>query len=91
MMANASKKHVGAGAKGKGDGSGAMHITPDGVLGENDVLSNRDKSLHTQDRGQDSKWVQTEQRNDHAGNRLVTASADDVDRGSASGPPTPGR
>jgi hypothetical protein len=66
-MANASKKHVGAGAKGKGDGSGAMTESAD--LPENMILSNRDKSLHSNDRGQDTKWVQTEQRHDHQGNQ----------------------
>jgi len=29
------------------------------------VLSNRDKKQHSDDRGQDSKWVQTEQQRDH--------------------------
>jgi hypothetical protein len=33
----------------------------DDLVGENDVLSNRDKAQHSGDRGQDSKWVQTEQ------------------------------
>jgi hypothetical protein len=62
-MAKASKKHVRAGALKKGDGSGAMTNAP--ALPENMVLSNRDKKQHSQDRGQDSKWVQTEQLRDH--------------------------
>ena len=33
------------------------------------VLSNRDKSQHSEQRGLDSKNVQTEQYQDHAGNR----------------------
>ena len=33
------------------------------------VLSNRDKAQHTQERGLDSKHVETEQRQDHAMNR----------------------
>jgi hypothetical protein len=65
-MANASKKHIGAGAHGKGSGTGAMTETDPSLIGENMVLSNRDKAAHSDERGQDSKWVQTEQRKDHA-------------------------
>jgi hypothetical protein len=62
-MAHASKKHVGPGAKGKGHGTGAMaEAAP---VPENKVLSNRDKSQHSSDRGQDGKWIQTEQMHDH--------------------------
>jgi hypothetical protein len=70
-MANASKNHLGAAAlvRGKGSGTGAMTELPEGILEENMVLSNRDKSLHSQERGLDSKAVQTEQYQDHAGNR----------------------
>ncbi|MGA0597399.1 hypothetical protein [Enterovirga sp. CN4-39] len=69
-MANASKTHMGPGTQGKGSGTGAMTDLPDGVLEENMVLSNRDKKLHSEERGFDSKAVQTEQYHDHAGNRL---------------------
>jgi hypothetical protein len=62
-MANASKKHMGAGAKGKGDGTGAMVETA--AVPENKILSNRDKAQHPSDRGQDGKWVQSEQMHDH--------------------------
>ena len=62
-MANASKKHMGPGAQGKGDGTGSLTNEP--AVPENMVLSNRDKKQHSDDRGQDSKWVQTEQRRDH--------------------------
>jgi hypothetical protein len=31
---------------------------------ENKVLSNRDKAQHSDERGQDAKWVQAEQRHD---------------------------
>jgi hypothetical protein len=62
IMAQASKKHVGAGAQGKGDGSGGMSGNAD--VPENTVLSNRDKEQHTKSRGQDSKWTQAEQRHD---------------------------
>src|SRR3954468_7900570 len=43
-MANASKKHMGSGMQGKGDGTGALTELPEGILEENMVLSNRDKS-----------------------------------------------
>ena len=31
--------------------------------------SHRDKARHTAERGQDSKWVETEQLQDHEGNK----------------------
>jgi hypothetical protein len=68
-MANASKKHMGAGAQGKHSGTGAMVELPEGILEENMVLSNRDKSRHPDGRGLDGKMVQTEQYQDHVGNR----------------------
>lgn len=74
-MANASKKHMGPGAQGKGDGSGAMTDVPKDKIPENMVLSNHDKKLHSAERGLDSKAVQNEQLQDQAGNRL----ADDAD------------
>lgn len=40
------------------------------MVEENMALSNRDKSRHPKARGLDSKDVQTEQLQDHAGNRL---------------------
>jgi hypothetical protein len=67
-MANADGKHHGKGVKGKGDGTGAMTDIP-ADLPDNMVLSNRDKKQHTDERGLDSKHVQTEQRQDHAANR----------------------
>src|SRR5207244_3145624 len=70
-MANASKHKVGPGAQGKRDGSGAMTDLPEGILPDNMVLSNRDKSRHTDQRGLDSKTVQTEQYQGHAANRQV--------------------
>jgi hypothetical protein len=39
------------------------------LVGENEVLSNRDKATESGDRGQDGKWVQTEQLEDHATNK----------------------
>jgi hypothetical protein len=68
-MANASKHHIGPAAKGKRDGSGAMTELPEGVLEENMVLSNRDKSRHSDERGLDGKTIQTEQFQDHVGAR----------------------
>jgi len=35
----------------------------------NRILSNRDKSQHSRERGQDSKWLETEELRDHAANR----------------------
>ncbi len=67
-MASASGKHFGKGVKGKGDGTGGMTDIPDD-LPENEVLSNRDKKQHTEERGLDSKHVETEQRQDHDANR----------------------
>ena len=60
---------MGPGTQGKGDGTGAMSELPEGVLEENMVLSNRDKSRHSDERGLDSRTVQTEQYHDHAANR----------------------
>ncbi|MEE7506328.1 hypothetical protein ACLBXO_16175 [Methylobacterium sp. C33D] len=84
-MANASRHKVGPGAQGKGTGSGAMSELPEGVLTENMVLSNRDKSRHSDERGLDSKNVQTEQYQDHAGNRQVAAGIDADADGNTSG------
>jgi hypothetical protein len=63
-------KHMGVGAKGKGDGTGAMTTGDRSKIRPNMVLSNRDKSRHSGERGQDSKFIQTEQMQDHQANRL---------------------
>jgi hypothetical protein len=68
-MANADRHHMGPASRGKGSGTGAMTELPEGVLEENMVLSNRDKSLHSDARGLDSRTVQTEQYRDHSANR----------------------
>ena len=69
-MSRGSKKQTGAGAHGKGAGVGAnTDITKD-KIGENMVLSNRDKSRHSDQRGMDSKQIQSEQLQDHASNRF---------------------
>ena len=61
-MAKANKKHIGAGAQGKGDGSGGL--SGDANIPENTVLSNRDKTVLSHDRGQDGKLIQSEQLHD---------------------------
>ncbi len=68
-MTNAGGKHLGPGTKGKGAGRGALTDLRDHSIGENMALSNRDNSKHSRDRGQDSKWIETEQLQDHAANR----------------------
>ena len=69
-MVAAGKKHVGPGAQGKGALAGTETEIPKDKIQENMVLSNRDKSQHPRDRGLDSKAVQTDQLQDHSGNRL---------------------
>ncbi|MCO6051951.1 hypothetical protein NGM99_19365 [Mesorhizobium sp. RP14(2022)] len=64
------KKHMGLGAQGKGDGSGAMSTMPENLVGENDILSNRDKAQHTKERGLDGNDIRNEQHQDHPANRL---------------------
>lgn len=69
-MPNSGKKHFGKGVKGKGTGTGAMTDIRKDMIGENMVLSNRDKAQHSRERGNDGKQVQTEQYQSHAANRL---------------------
>jgi hypothetical protein len=69
-VANGDKKHFGKGTHGKGSGSGAMTNLDDNTVGENGVLSNRDKKQHSKERGQDGNAVKTDQRQDHSANRL---------------------
>ena len=68
-MAKADRKHYGAGAQGKGDGTGAMTNLDDGKVRKNDILSNRDKAQHSDERGLDSRHVATEEFKDGPGNR----------------------
>ncbi len=71
-MAHASGKKFGPGQQdqGKGDGTGGM--APDDVdpLPDNEILSNRDTSRHSDQRGHDGGHVQNqnwhEQVSDHA-------------------------
>jgi hypothetical protein len=69
-MSKGGKKHFGPGAQGKRAGTGALTDIPKDKIGDNMVLSNRDKSQHTDQRGMDSKHIQSEQLQDHAANRL---------------------
>ena len=46
-MANSGKKHMRSGTQGKGTGTGANTEVATGDIGENDVLSNRDKAQHS--------------------------------------------
>ncbi len=69
-MSGGDKKHFGRGHQGKGDGTGAMTEIDKDKVGDNEVLSNRDKAQHNQQRGLDGKHVQTEQYHDHVDNRL---------------------
>lgn len=69
-MANASRKHMGVGSQGKGDGSGALAPERDDLIGENVILSNHDKAQHSQERGLDSKAIQADQQQDNPGAKL---------------------
>ena len=66
-MAQAGRTR-GPGTQGKGDGSGAMSTRPQ-ELPDNKVLSNRDKAQHNRERGQDGKWIDSEQRYETDHNR----------------------
>lgn len=68
-MAHGDKKHFGKGSQGKGTGSGAMSELDKDAVGENEVLSNRDKKQHSKERGQDGNAIKTEQGQDHAADR----------------------
>ncbi|WP_136684237.1 hypothetical protein [Falsirhodobacter xinxiangensis] len=69
-MADANHKKFGATHQGKGDGSGAMAIIEPEDVEDGAVLSNRDKSQDGKARGQDGKANMTQQRQDHAANRV---------------------
>ena len=58
-MANASNKHMGPGAQGKGDGSGANTELQRDMVRESDIFSNRHKSRHSEERGLDGKQCQS--------------------------------
>ena len=66
-----SKTHFRSGMHGKGDGTGALTEVPKEKIGDNMVLSNRDKAQHSDIRGMDGKAIQTDQYQDHSANRLA--------------------
>ena len=66
-----SKTHFRSGMHGKGDGTGGMTEIPKEMIGDNMVLSNRDKAQHSDIRGLDGKFIQTEQYQDHSANGLT--------------------
>jgi hypothetical protein len=68
-MAHADKKHFGRGAQGKSSGAGAMSEIDRDRVGENAVMSNRDKAQHTRERGFDSKAAQIDQLDDNPANK----------------------
>ena len=70
-MPSGGKTHIGSGAHGKGAGSGALTDLPKDKIGDNMILSNRDKAQHSDIRGLDGKFIQTEQYQDHSANRLT--------------------
>jgi len=71
IMAHTDKKHFGRGAQSKGTGSGATTDIDKDKIGDHTVLSNRDKSRHTRERGLDGAEIKSEQYQDHSGNRLT--------------------
>ena len=68
-MAQADRKHFGKGTAGKGSGAGARTELGEDLVGENQILSNRDKKQHSKERGQDSNAIKTEQEQAHSANR----------------------
>lgn len=82
-MANASSKKFGAGQQdqGKGDGSGGMAPAEVETVQTTEILSNRDTSRHSDQRGLDSRHVQNEQGQEHVANHVPGAGeAGTVDR-----------
>lgn len=82
-MANASSKKYGPGQQdqGKGDGTGGMApLEPDAPL-PTEVLSNRDTSRHSEQRGLDSGYIQNEQLDPNVDNHAPgRGEPGDVDR-----------
>jgi hypothetical protein len=75
-MSNRGKKYFGSATHGKRAGTGALTDLPKNKIGDNMILSNRDKSQHTDQRGMDGKHIQSEQLQDHAANRLDDDAAE---------------
>ena len=68
-MANASHRKLGEGLHQKGTGTGAMTEVLGDKIGENEVLSNRDKSRRSDSRGLDGREIQNEQLQDQVHNQ----------------------
>ena len=81
-MANAGKKFgPGQQDQGKGDGSGGMGPADPEITPRTEILSNRDTSRHSDQRGLDSRHVQTEQGHDSVASHAPgEGEAGDVDR-----------
>lgn len=76
-MPNGGKTRIGSGTHGKRAGNGALTDIPKDKIGDNMILSNRDKAQHSDIRGLDGKFIQTEQYQDHSANRLVEGEDED--------------
>ena len=68
-MAHANHKKLGEGVHQKGSGAGAMTEVPGSKIGENEVLSNRDKSRRPDAQGLDGREIQNEQLQDQVHNQ----------------------
>ena len=70
MRANAGKKFgLGQQDQGKGDSTGGKSPADLDTLPRTEILSNRDTSRHSADRGLDSRHVQNEQLQEHSDNQ----------------------
>jgi hypothetical protein len=69
IMANANHKKLGEGIHHKGAGTGAMTEVPGNKIGDNEVLSNRDKSRRPDSQGLDGREIQNEQLQDQVHNQ----------------------
>lgn len=78
-MAHASRKHIGPGSQGKGDGTGALTDIDPEEIPANMILSNRDKAQHSDERGLDGRAVLTEQMQDHALSQTVDVEGDPIE------------
>ncbi|MBR0827620.1 hypothetical protein JQ596_19005 [Bradyrhizobium manausense] len=75
-----SKTHFRSGMQGKGDGTGALSDIPKDMIGDNMVLSNRDKAQGPahRDPRHGRQVHQTEQYQDHSANRLADEEPDET-------------
>jgi hypothetical protein len=68
-MANANHRKLGEGVHHKRSGAGAMTEVPGNKIGDNEVLSNRDKSRRPDSQGLDGREIQNEQLQDQVHNQ----------------------